>query len=386
MRPYIILLLAAFVFASCQPQVETVPEDLEGKKTYLADKKSELRTLEKEIKTIEAEIEKLEPAKEKTKKAVTTFGLQPKEYRSFTELQGSIQSSNAVNISSEIGGRMTSLNIDEGDYVKRGQVVGKVDMESVQKQVQEIEKSLELATTIYERQQKLWNQNIGSEIQFLQAKNNKERLEKSLETIRSTLSKANIISPMSGYVDRMFLKAGETTGPGTPIATVINTSTVKAVVDVPENMVKAVRKGQKVDVILPALGTERNERISMIGRSIDPANRTFKVEINMSNKGGLLKPNLLTLVEVNDKTIEDALMVPVELVQQDVSGNNYVYTVAEGEDGPYAQKNIVSTGESYDGEIIIETGLSKGDRIINTGARSLAPDDLIQISNTETDE
>ena len=366
---------------ACQAPTEEVPADLEGKKKLLIEKKSELKELESKIKSLEEGIAELEPEKEKTRKAVTTFGLEPKKYQSFTELQGSIQSSDAVNISSEVGGRITSFSINEGDYVKKGQVIGTVDMESLKKQIEEIDKSLELATTVFERQQKLWDQNIGSEIQYLQAKNNKERLEKSLATISSNLSKANITSPMSGYVDKLYLQGGETTGPGTPIATVINTSTVKAIVDVPENMISSVKKGQRVKVIFPALGTERMERITMIGRSIDPANRTFKIEINLSNRGGTLKPNLLILVEVNDKSIDDALMVPVELVQQDVSGNTFIYTVAEGEEGPYAQKNIVETGDSYDGEILISSGISAGDKIINAGARSLAEEDLIQISN-----
>ena len=382
MRHHIIyILLLGFVLISCQAPVDVIPEDLDGLKQYVSEKKAKLSSLEKEIEDLEKLIAEQEPEKEKPRKSVTTFGLEPKEFKSFTELQGSIQSSDAVNISSETGGRIISFTINEGDYVTKGQVVGKIDMESLQKQIQEVEKSLELATTVYQRQEKLWDQNIGSEIQYLQAKNNKERLEKSLETISSNLSKANITSPMNGYVDRVYLKGGETTGPGTPIATVINTSTVKALIDVPENMISSVKKGQKVKVILPALGTERNERISMIGRSIDPANRTFKIEINMANRGGLLKPNLLTLVEMTDKTIKEALMVPTELIQQDVSGNTFIYTVAEGEEGPYAQKNIVETGESYDGEILITNGLSIGDKVINTGARGLAEEDLIQISN-----
>lgn len=381
MRHHIIyILLLVFVLTSCQPK-DVVPEELEELKEYVSKKKTELRELEKKIEELDMKVAELEPEKEKPRKSVTTFGLEPKEFKSFTELQGNIQSSDAVNISSETGGRIVSFTIDEGDYVKKGQVVGTIDMESLQKQIQEIETSLELATTVFQRQQKLWDQNIGSEIQYLQAKNNKERLEKSLETISSNLSKANITSPMNGYVDRIYLKGGETTGPGTPIATVINTSTVKAIIDVPENMISSVKKGQRVKVLLPALGTERNERISMIGRSIDPANRTFKIEINMANRGGQLKPNLLTLVELTDKSIDDALMVPTELIQQDVSGNTFIYTVAEGEEGPYAQKNIVETGESYNGEILVTKGLSIGDQVIQTGARGLAEEDLIQISN-----
>lgn len=375
---YILLLIGLI---SCQPKNE-IPEDLEEMKEFLLDRKKEMQELEEKIKKVEEKIAEKEPPKEKPKKAVTTFGLQPKEFKSFTELQGNIESSDAVNISSETGGRIMNLTLNEGDYVKRGQVVGSVDMESLKKQMDEVNTSLDLAVTVFERQQKLWDQNIGSEIQYLQAKNNKERLEKTLATLNSNLAKASIISPMSGYVDRLYLKSGETTGPGTPIATIINTSSVKAVVDVPENLLPAVRKGQRVKVMFPALGIERMERISMLGRSINPANRTFQIEINLSNSGGKLKPNLLALVELNDKTIEDALMVPVELVQQDVSGNTYIYTVAEGEEGNYAQKNIVETGESFNGEILITKGLSIGDQIIQTGARTLAPDDLIKISNT----
>lgn len=372
------------LLVACQaPQADETPSDLAGMKTLVQEKKTNLRSIEQEIAELEGQIAALEPQSEKTRKAVTTMLLEAEPFKSYVELQGNIESSEAVMISSEMGGRIVTLTIDEGDYVRKGQVVGKVDMETMRKSIQEVQTSLDLATTVYERQKKLWDQNIGSEIQYLQAKNNKERLEKSLETIQSQLNKESIVSPMNGYVDRMFLKAGEMSAPGSPIASVINTSTVKAVIDIPENLIGKVRKGDQVELLFPATGETRKARITLLGRSIDSANRTFKAEINLSNSDAVLKPNLLVLATINDETIKDAITLPTELVQQDVSGTSYVYIVAEGEDGKYAKKNNVTTGIGFNGEIIITEGLTEGDEVIVTGARGLAEDELVDIKNIQ---
>lgn len=355
--------------------------DLETMKSTVQKNKATVRKLESEIDSLELKIAEIEPSSEKVKKAVTSMVLKAEDFKSFTELQGNIISSDAVMLSAEMGGRITSLKIDEGDYVQRGAVVGTVDMETTRKSIQEVETSLELANTVFERQQKLWDQKIGSEIQYLQAKNNKERLEKSLITMRSQLAKESIISPMSGYVDIMMLKAGETTAPGAPIASIINTNTVKAVIDVPENMVSKVKKGDKVNLYFPALDMEKVATINMIGRSINSANRTFKVEIDLANSNNVLKPNLLVLAKFNDETIKNAIAIPTELVQQDVSGTSFVYIIAQGEDGQYVQKNEVKTSIGYDGKIVVESGLSDGDQIIVRGARGVAVDDLVEIKN-----
>ncbi len=370
------------LLGACQaPKFDIETADLEGLKKEQKSLQASILEQEGTLKAIEEKLLELEPPKEKPKKAVTSFIAKSETFKSYSELQGNIASSDAVMISAEMGGRITSLNLEEGNYVRKGQVVGTVDMETLKKSIKELETSLELATTVYERQKKLWDQQIGSEIQYLQAKNNKERLEKSMETTKSQLSKENIIAPMSGYVDMKFLKAGELTSSGAPIASVINTSSVKAVIDVPENLVSSVRKGDKVNVSFPALGTDRDARISMVGRSINPANRTFKIEVNLSNPKGLLKPNLMALTKINDQTIKDAVLIPTELVQQDVSGKSFVYIIAEGEEGPYAQKNLVTTGASYEGKIVIESGINAGDQVIYQGARGLAQNDYVIVKN-----
>ena len=206
-RYILFILFISILGTSCQPTDTEMPTDLAGLKTLLKKEETKVKALEKKITKIEDEIAKLEPPTEKVKKSVTTFKLEAEEYKSYTELQGNIESSDGVMISAEMGGRITSLTIDEGNFVRKGQVVGTVDMESLKSSISELETSLELAATVYDRQKRLWDQQIGSEIQYLQAKNNKERIEKSLVTIRTNLSKESIKSPMSGYVDMMFLKS-----------------------------------------------------------------------------------------------------------------------------------------------------------------------------------
>jgi RND family efflux transporter MFP subunit len=258
-------------------------------------------------------------------------------------------------------------------------LVAKLDLEAVQKQIAELEKSMELAVDVYERQKRLWDQNIGSEIQYLQAKNNKERLEKSLETINYQLTKAEVYAPSSGVVEMVNIKAGEMVSPGMPIITILNTYKVKVVANVPETYIKAIGRGEEVTIKFPALDTEKRARVTRIGNIINPANRTFEVEVEMANPKGLYKPNLLAIMMVNDNTYKDVPTVPIEMVQQEVSGRSFVYIKSEGADGSFAKKVYVKTGDNYDGKIVITEGLIGGEEILVDGARVVAENALIKI-------
>jgi membrane fusion protein, multidrug efflux system len=235
---------------------------------------------------------------------------------------------------------------------------------------------------VYERQQRLWDQKIGSEMQVLKAKNDKERLEKSLETARFQLTKANVYAPISGIVDMVFLKSGEMAGPGTPIAQILDVRSVKVVADLPENYLGVIKKGEEVTIKFPAINEERKARVSLIGSSINPANRTFEVEVNMNNSNGLLKPNLLALMKIRDFAQKDVFVLPLLVVQQEVSGKSFVYIKAEGEEGEMAQKVYVETGESYEGYIIVTKGLNGNEEIIMDGARGLSDKELIKVQET----
>ena len=377
----LLTVFASLLFLASCSENETIPEDLAGKKAYLKTLKAEMKTLEKSIADVHSEILVLEPPKELPKTLVTTLEVTKNDFKRYVDIQANVTSSDAVMASPELGGRLTSMTVDEGDYVKRGQVIATLDMEAVNKQVSEIEKSLELAVDIFNRQDRLWKQDIGSEVQYLQAKNNKERLEKSLETVKFQLTKSTVASPISGYVDVVFAKQGEVAGPGAPIVQIINTSTVKVVADIPENYLGSIKKGQLVGLTFPALELQREGKVSLLGRSIDPANRTFKVEVDLRNSNGVLKPNLLSIMKLNDLTVEGAVTAPLELVQQEVSGKDYLYIVSKNDGNLISEKKYVKTGPSYGSVIVIEEGLNEGDQLIVTGARGLANGELLTIQN-----
>ena len=308
--------------------------------------------------------------------------LNAKDFKRFVEIQGVVDAEDLVAATSESPGRIISLTVEEGDRVDRGQLIAKLDMEQLNKQIAEIQTSLELAKTVYERQERLWKQNIGSEMQYLEAQNSKERLEKSLETLEFQLTKAEVYAPVSGVVERVILHGGEFASPGMPIVQILNTNKLKVVADVPEALLQAVRIGAAVKVEFPALGIEQNTRINDIGRTIDASNRTFKIETSLSKTSNLIKPNLLAIVHINDFAKKQAITVPLEAVLQELSGKDYVFVKQDGDRGPVAKKVMVETGESYGGEILITNGLEAGAEVIIEGARDLNENERIQVFNS----
>ncbi|MDG1435764.1 MAG: efflux RND transporter periplasmic adaptor subunit [Saprospiraceae bacterium] len=378
-----IIFIASLFLASCQ-QAEEIPSDLKGKKTYLKTKQAELRELQKKIEKLETEIESIDPEakKEKPRTLVTTQTVSRSDFNRYIQLQAAVEAEDMVAVSSETGGRITSLNVKEGQYIKRGQLIATTDLETVKKQMAELDKSLELAVEVFNRQKRLWDQNIGSEIQFLQAKNNKERLEKNIETIQFQLTKGNVYAPKSGVIEMIIAKAGEMSAPGSPIAQILNTNQVKIAANVPEKFLRNVRQGEMMAIEIPALEMKTKGKVTMLGRTINPANRTFKVEVNLTNPKGLLKPNLLANMLLNDFSAKNVITVPLELVQQEVSGKDYVFVKKDGKDGAIASKVYVKTSESYDGNIIIQDGLQGGEELIVTGARSIADNALIEIQKS----
>jgi len=364
------IIFASLLLFSCGPK-ET--NDLAGKKKQLTEKKTELKALQGEIDKLREEILELDPPKEKAPVLVTIESVTPKDFVRYTDVQASVMSDNVVFASSEMGGRIVSMTAKEGQYVKRGQLIASVDLQTLKDQKSELETGMSLAKDVYDRQKRLWDQNIGTEIQYLQAKNSYERLQKSLDLLNTQLKKANVYAPISGVVDKEFLQAGEMSAPGAPIVQIFNPNKLKISADVPESYLGKIKRGDKVKVSFPALGVEETKVVSLVGRSIDPSNRTFKVEINTNNMGGKLKPNLLAEIAFNDFSQKDAVAVDLPLVQEEVSGKKYIYTIGQKDGKQVAQKSYVSIGESSEGKVIITEGLRADDKIILDGARSVSP-------------
>jgi len=376
---FIFMLLAV----GCRKKETTgIPGTLEGKKELLTKKKQELMQLENLIRKLEQQIDSLQPGIKK-RTLVTVMEVKKDVFKRYTEVQGVVQSGEVVKVSSEIPGRLLNVFVENGDRVPKGKLLAKIDVSTLKKKMEELQTSLQLATEVYERQKRLWDKNIGSEIQYLRAKNNKERLEKGLESLRLQLQKANIYAPASGVIDRKSVEAGEMVAPGFPLMMILNTNRLKVTAGVPENYLPYVHKGDMVKIKFPALSKEMQGKISLTGSTIDPTNRTFAIEIKLNNSHNLLKPNLLAIVLINDYTKEDAIVIPAQLVQYEISGKAYVM-VARKQNGEYIAKKVyVDTGQEYDGKTVIESGLQEGDLLIVDGARSVSDNEKIEITQAK---
>ena len=379
-------LVLAIVLSACggPSTTEEVPQDLEGKKALLREKKQVLSDLTAEITALEKEIASLDPniiADNRT--AVTATKLQPEDFEHFVEIQGTVQADDYIDVTSEIAGRILKMTVKEGDNVRQGQLIAELDLEQLKKQMAELETSLDLAKTVHERQKRLWDQNIGSEMQFLEAKNNKERLEKSIETLEYQLTKSKVYAPVSGVAESVILQSGELASPGAPIIQILNPNKLKVVADVPESYLKAVQPGKEVKVTFPALDQEQKARISLIGNTIDPNNRTLEVEANISKTNSLIKPNLLAVMYLQDYKEENVITVPIEVVQQEVGGKDFVFVTEEGAKGAVVRKVFIKTGKSYGGEVIVEDGLDGGETLILDGAKGLAAGQEVKIETSK---
>lgn len=385
MKSVFSFLMLAFLVFSCQPSADennNIPESIADKRALLKEKQSTLKTLADEIEALEAAIIEQDPSSRKKGTLVSISEVERNNFERFIKLQGSVAADDLYDATSEIAGRILSLTVKEGSSVRKGQVVATLDVESIQKQRAELETSLDLANIVFERQDRLWKQKIGSEMQFLQAKNNKERLEKSLATVDLQLSKNKVYAPSNGVVERLILQAGELASPGMPIVQILNMNQLKVVADVPENYIKSINKGDRVAVNVLALDMEKTLPVSLIGKTVDPANRTFKVEVKLPSNP-LLKPNLLAEVKIKEFATENVVSIALDKIQQEVGGERFVYIAQQTDQGLIAKKTYIQIGDSYEGQIIITEGLKGGETLIMEGSRGLSDGQSIEITQNK---
>ena len=328
MKYLISTLLVAFLLVSCSQEQEgnVIPEDIAAKKALLKTKRAEAKALASFIDSLDQAIFQQDPSSRQEEKAlVKTAPLERKDFYHYVEVQGTVTADDYVDVSAEVPGRILSLNVKEGQAVRKGQLIATIDPEATKKQIAELETGIELAQTVYERQKRLWDQQIGSEIQFLQAKNNVDRLNKNLELLNLQLKKTNVYAPVSGEVQRVVLQSGELASPGMPIIMMINMSNLKVVVDLPEKYLTSVKKGERIEVHFPALDKDLTLPVNLIGNVINSGNRTLPIELALNGGNAtMMKPNLLALAKINDLTVDKAITVPIELVQQEIGGKDYI--------------------------------------------------------------
>lgn len=382
MKKLIPALLLFLFLGSCQ-QTDKKPETLEEFSAKLAELKQERSMLNKQIDQLTDKVAELDPSLQEKAKLVETNQVETSDFVRYIDIQGSVKADDPVNAVSDMGGRITDLKVKEGEYVKKGTIIAQIDVETIEKQISELETSLELAQDMYNRQERLWAQKIGSEVQYLQAKNNVERLEKSMETLKLQESKAFVYAPISGAVDLVMMKQGEVAAPGLPIVQILNTSKLKVTTDLPETYLKMVKQGMKVDLEFPSIEYITTGTISQLGRKIDPTNRTLELDITPRKSSSLLRPNLLAEIKIKEYQSKDVVTMPLEYILQEVDGTEFVYIAQQDTEGTLrAKKRYVTIGEAADGKVVITEGLTEGEVVIFKGSRNVSDGELLEISNS----
>ncbi|MCU0471339.1 MAG: efflux RND transporter periplasmic adaptor subunit [Arcicella sp.] len=346
------------------------------KKTELADLKSQQKEIEGKIKALEKELGTTEKKAEATPINVAVMPIQPKNFKHFVEAQGIVTSKNIVQVTPQMGGAITSILIVEGQAVKKGQLVATIDNSVMKESLVEIKTQLDLATTIYNKQKALWDQQIGTEVQFLQAKANKESLEKRIATMETQLAMTKVYAPISGTVEKVIQKSGEMGMPGGPIAQIVNVGDLKIMAKIADTYVGSVKRGDAISVKFPDINKELNTRISLVNALIDPTSRTFGIEAGIPNLGGSLKPNQVAIININDLSKSNALVVNQNIIQKTEMGE-IVYVAVTENGKKVAKSKKVKTGISYNGDVEILEGLTSGEMIITQGYQDLVDGSLI---------
>jgi RND family efflux transporter MFP subunit len=343
------------------------------------DKQSELAQLEAQREALSARIEKLksEIAQQTDRSSLEEMAyvrgvrVQAELFQHYIQVQGTVESDNNILVPAQSNGVVKKIYVYQGDHVNKGQLLAELDGAVLESSIDEVTHSLQLLTTIYERQARLWKKNIGSEIEYLQAKNNKENMEKKLGTLKEQYELTKIYAPISGSVDDVLIKEGEMAGAGRGTIRIVQLSQLKITVDISENYIARVSLSDPVQVRIPVVGKEMELKIDAVSQVIDPNNRTFQMEIRIPSREKNLKPNMLAVVTINDYTNPEAITVPQNVVQN--TGEDHFLFVAEKQNnGWIARRKTVILGENYADRVEIRDGLSAGDFVITLGFQSLA--------------
>ncbi|MEO9801659.1 MAG: efflux RND transporter periplasmic adaptor subunit [Reichenbachiella sp.] len=369
MTKYIYLLTLAILVSACSGKSE-----LEEKKEAHKALKSQAAELQAQIKDMEKEIMALDSTFGKAannKVLVTSINIQPQYFEHKIEVRGAVESRTNVNVSTQIPGEIKSVAVKEGDYVKKGQTLLMLDDEITRNNIAELQTALDLATIVFGKQTNLWNKNIGTEIQYLEAKNNKESLERRLATAKSQLKQFRVTAPFSGSIDAVSAKAGEMAQPGMELVRIVNPNDIHIKADVSERFIGKFKKGDDLDVYFPSQQKRIVSTIKSVGQVINSQNRTFEVEIKLPSLPFPVKPNQVVVLNMRDYSNETAIKLPTKLIQRDNKGN-YVYELIKEKGKTVAKKLHVVPGVSFKNETEILEGVSLNQNIAFKGYRELS--------------
>ena len=379
------LILVSFLLSSCKNVKKKSVEEIIATNNLelIRKKKTELDVSAQEIlvqlKELEKTIKILDP-QEKIP-LITTFHAKEAVFKHFVELQGNVNTNQNLVVYPEFSGVLSRVYVKEGQKVSKGQILAKIDDGGLSQQLSQLKIQSNLAKTTFERQERLWNQKIGSEIQYLQAKAAFESQLEATKQLQQQIGKTVVRAPFSGTIDDVITDQGSVVAPGqSQLFRIVNLDDMYIETDVPERYVSDIVKGKEVNVVFPFLGKKINAKVRQAGNFINPANRTFRVEVAIPNKDTAIKPNLTAKLKINDYTNKKAILIPQSIISENSEGQQYVYTITNKvENKARVKREFIETGRTQGDYIEVLSGIVNNEEIIDEGARSVKDGQEVKI-------
>lgn len=370
MKKIILLIVLALSLQACGDKSNTSTDAI-IKSNDLAKMQQRRTELQAEMTQLETAMAKLDTVKQTA--LVSVSQVKDTTFTHYLEVQGNVATDQNIIIYPQFSGILTTLNVKAGQKVSKGQVLGRIDDGGLSQQVAQLETQYALARTTFERQKKLWDQKIGSEIQYLQAQTNMQSQQKAVQQLKAQLAKTVITAPFSGVIDEIITDRGQVVNPQVGLMRIVNLSNMYITTAIPEAYIGKVKVGTVVEVSLASLGKTYSGKIRQVASNINPANRSFSVEVSVPNTENLLRPNQVAKLKIIDYTNPNSIVVPANVIQEDASGDKYLYTVTEisGNTGT-AKKVIVKTGLTSSNQTEILSGVTAGDKVVTEGVNTVS--------------
>lgn len=375
MKKIIYSLCLTSIFLACSGDQAASTQDLiasknlNGLKTQKEKKLKSLNALKLELNQINTAISDLDPSEKLA--LISVFEVKPENFEHYIDIQANIKTRQNVLLYPQYNGTLKRVYVAEGQKVKKGKLLAQINDAGLKNQLEQLEIQAKLSKTTYERTQRLWDQNIGSEMQLLQTKANYESQLKSIAQLKKQLQRTQILAPFSGTIDEIVANTGANLLPGqTPVMRIVNLQQMYTEASVPERYLREVKKGTSAKVSIPMLDREYSTTIRQTGNFINPNNRSFRVEASLPNPDEMIKPNLSCKLKINDYSNPQALMIPLRIVKENALGKKYIFKLKpDGKDQVYRTQQIfVQLGKKSSDKIEVLEGLQAGDLLIDEGA------------------
>ena len=380
----IFIIVSSLIF-SCESENKSVSEVIASNNIDLIKlKREEINNKQQEIykklNLIDLRLNELENNSKNP--IVSTSRIIKQDFNHYVELQGDVKSEKIISIYPEFSGIINEIFVKSGESVDKGQILATIDDGGLKQQLSQLQITYNLAKTTYERQERLWDQKIGSEIQYLESKSMFEAQSKAIEQLTKQLNKTIIKAPFSGIIDNVIVKKGEVVYPGrSNLMLLVNMQEMYVESKVPENYINSITKGKDVVIEAPMLNIALKSKIRLVANYINPLNRTYRIEAEIPKNNYKIKPNLNVKLKVNDYTSEDAILIMLNHINIDSNNDEYVYKIINKDGKNYALKTIIETGKNNGNFIEVLKGLTENDEIVSEGARKITNNSEVKIIN-----